>query len=688
MEEVKFELLAAALASPVHVPTGNKLHVAEAPVPFVAPVFHLLEGAKLGAGEVILIRASAAVGKTTLARALSAKRGIPILDLAKVPVATGSLIGILNDLKGSAPSIDAFHAGELPILIDALDEGRLSSGDNGLLSFIETSAELILQDRTHKKPKLLMLGRPEAIAYANLYLTDGGVEVTILDVGFFDEQGARALVHAYATSEANSESIYSVHQKPAELLITTYFLKIAAALGLASDELWTHSAGRSFAGYAPVLAAIGSLLPKIDNFADAQNRLSEVGTNSAWGVIESVLGSIALRDQGKVVDQLIQAGFKAPTVDVYSPIEQAALLLQFAQRLPLSGTGRLRLPANDSAKYIDQIQRFLPEHPFLKDGHFSNDVIASYILATAMINGWPIKDELLLRQLARQPFLWRSLKSSFGGTAIIEGEYLGYILSSFWSDPLTVDESVAVRDVEGDGGSFVEIVVRGEAVSFTATTPLHFYGQLRNVSVQTSESLSLVGVGDGSTRAFSFDGTNHVIGSVIDLRATELRIRGGSTWLDTEIVPASGQFTLVIQTGADYGWSEKLSSTYPFSTYASTISPNDDADDDELVNILAECASRTSAGTSINLFTDYSVAENDYLRSIYSKYGSKFTEVIATIVAEGFAQTNPIQAAGATKIRVRLKFPFSTLRDAARGNASNPDLVKLIELLRERLTSR
>lgn len=667
MEDVKFQELAAALAIPSHVALSNNLRIAEKPEPFVPPVFTIDDPASLLASEVILIRASAAVGKTTLARAISAERKIPILDLAKVPVATGSLVGILSDFKGSTPPIDAFHRSSLPLLVDALDEGRLNSGDNGLLSFIETSADLILRDRTSKKAKLVMLGRPEAVAYADLWLTDKGVSCTTLDVGFFDEAGAHELVHAYAKADAQPNSLYLVHRQPAEALVGTYFAKIAAALGLSLSELWDKPEGRSFAGYAPVLAAIGSLLPRIENFADAQNRLDEVGTASAWGVIESVIESIVVREQGKVCDQLAHAGLKSSTEGLYTPEEQAALLMQFTQRLPLAGTGHVRLATSDMAVYSDQVRRFLPEHPFLKDGKFSNDVIASYVLAKAITKGWKITDDGLLRQLARQPFLWRSLKATFNAETLLEGAFLGYILSSFWSDPLTQDEAVAVHDLAEGGGSFVEIDIRGESTRFTATTPLHFFGQMRNVTVETEETLNLIGVGDGSTRVFSLSGENKIVGSVINLHATELRLRAGSTWLDADVAPASGQFTLVVQDGVQFGWSEQLSSTYPFSSFASTLTPDAVQNDDELVSLLSDCAARAPTGTTITLFTDYSVAENDYLRSVYMRHGERFRTLISCLIDTGHAESTPIQASGSSKIRVRLKTPFGVLRDAARA---------------------
>lgn len=685
MEDVSFKELAQALVIPDHIPAGPNLSIAERPEPFVPPVFVKNCDKRLQDAEVLLVRASAAVGKSTLTRALSAERRLPVLDLARVPVATGSLIGLLSELRGDEPALEAFHAGKIPVLVDALDEGRLHSGDNGLLSFIETSAQLILQDRRCKRPKLVMLGRREAIAYAELYLADQGVEFCRLDVGFFDEEGARALVHAYARSSAKPGSLYLVHQLPAETLISTYFSKIANALEIPEDKLWQEQAGRSFAGYAPVLAAIGSLIPEIDNFQEAQNRLEEVGSTSAWGVIESVLQSIIARDQGKVVEQLVNAGVQGDTANLYSPIEQAALLMQYVQGLPLAGTGQIKLAPGDTTKYVDQVHRFIGEHPFLRDGKFSNDVIASYVLATAITNVWPIKDEQLLRQMARQPFLWRSVKSALKSDTIAEGKYLGFILSSFWSDPLTKDERVLVRDIDGDGGTFVEIVVRDDAVTFTATTPLHFYGQVRNVSIETTEPLSLVGVGDGASRVFTFDGNNRLVGSRIDLHATELRFRSGSTWLDAEVLPTAGQLSLVILKDVEYGWSDSLSRTYPFSNYPRTLTPESDAVDDELVALLGDCAARASAGTPLPMFPDYTVADNDYLQGVFAKHGKNFSTMIAVLVEEGFAQTSPIQAAGPSKIRVRLKTPFYDLLSAARGKSEDDALNKLMVKIRAQL---
>ena len=71
----------------------------------------------------------------------------PILDLAKVPVSAGSLHTLLADLEAADKSdpIAAFHEGRIPVIVDALDEGRLLSNETGIEQFLGSTAELIAE---------------------------------------------------------------------------------------------------------------------------------------------------------------------------------------------------------------------------------------------------------------------------------------------------------------------------------------------------------------------------------------------------------------------------------------------------------------------------------------------------------------------------------------------------------------
>ncbi|MGH6705029.1 MAG: hypothetical protein ACRECG_16735, partial [Bradyrhizobium sp.] len=131
MSDTALNVLTNLLSRPVHFPKVGKtgdFFVAEPPRPFVAPRLDIPgQDPAIIRKEIIFIEASAAVGKSTLARQVSATLQAPILDLAKVPVSTGSIRTLLTGLEAADNSdpVAAFHEGRIPVIIDALDEGRL-----------------------------------------------------------------------------------------------------------------------------------------------------------------------------------------------------------------------------------------------------------------------------------------------------------------------------------------------------------------------------------------------------------------------------------------------------------------------------------------------------------------------------------------------------------------------------------
>ena len=168
MSEIALNVLINVLSRPVHFPKAGqtgRLFIAEPPRPFVAPRLEIPgKDPSVIQKEIIFIEASAAVGKSTLARQVSATLKAPILDLAKVPVSTGSLHTLLTDLEAADKSdpVAAFHEGKIPVIIDALDEGRLLSNETGIECFLATTAELLLSNRSvTSRPKLVFLARFE-----------------------------------------------------------------------------------------------------------------------------------------------------------------------------------------------------------------------------------------------------------------------------------------------------------------------------------------------------------------------------------------------------------------------------------------------------------------------------------------------------------------------------------------------
>jgi hypothetical protein len=167
MDEVTFAALVAALAHPrMTLDERARFVIPPIPNPFVPPILRAPHNPDLLKSEVVYIQASAAVGKSTIAAALCAEANIPLLDLAIVPASTGTLKALVSGLPLSNP-IRAFHHAEVPVVIDALDEGRLLSGEAGFESFLQTTAEFLMEDRAvTDKPKLIFLGRYESIDLA------------------------------------------------------------------------------------------------------------------------------------------------------------------------------------------------------------------------------------------------------------------------------------------------------------------------------------------------------------------------------------------------------------------------------------------------------------------------------------------------------------------------------------------
>ncbi len=228
----------------------------------------------------------------------------------------------------------------------------------------------------------------ESIELARNWIEIASPDVTrtTVQVGFFDKNAAWELIEAYAalTAKTSPTSKYLGHEEAAKQVISAYFDAIENALGLAHGTLWTDVQGKAFAGYAPVLAAVGSLLALIENYITVANRLQKFGGHEAWTVIEAVLSEILVREQGKVREPL-QKQYKSTLPDqVYDAEEQMALLAQFVQNQPLEGAKRVVLPSAEMAKYQDMVQRHLPDHPFVRQHEFGNAVLGSAVLARAV----------------------------------------------------------------------------------------------------------------------------------------------------------------------------------------------------------------------------------------------------------------------------------------------------------------
>ncbi|MCH8998263.1 MAG: hypothetical protein IID48_08335 [Proteobacteria bacterium] len=252
--------------------SGVNLAVPDRPHPFVAPtatVDSCPQDEPPLDSDVIILTAPAAVGKSTFARALGAQSTLPLLDLAKVRVATHSLRGILSaELGTDGPR--RLQRGKFCLIIDALDEGRVLSGEKNYEEFLNTTFQLLLEapeEPRHKGPRLLIFGRQAAVELASIILELEAPDLTVslLTIDYFDESAATTLILEHARILDPSDKVRRF-EEPIRQTIKAFFDAIGAAIGSASNGLWQDRPGRAFVGYAPVLAALGTLIGLEKNY--------------------------------------------------------------------------------------------------------------------------------------------------------------------------------------------------------------------------------------------------------------------------------------------------------------------------------------------------------------------------------------------------------------------------------------
>jgi hypothetical protein len=387
------------------------------------------------------------------------------------------------------------------------------------------------------------------------------------------------------------------------------------------------------------------------------NRLKNYGGQEAWGVIETVLDEILKREQGKLVDPLSSQCKTTLPDSVYDVEEQLALLSQYVDGRPLEGSKRVTLPSQDMAKYQDMIQRQLPDHPFIRQRDFGNAVLGSVVSAHAIYKGQKATHDRLIN-LSRQPFLWRSISRLLIESALIDGDYLGYMLDSYWNDRLTEDavsSVVYIRPSESDGAALVNIP-SGRKVSFEVLLPIRFYGIAKNCDIDVAGKIILEGSGArGSGKDFRLQRVT-LISDAVGIEADIIRL-DGDIWMEAQEVSTPPHLRLV-RNGAKVGWGGQFAQLYPWNKEVADLrSPYDNQPFDKLNDLVNECAIRFPAGITLILNPDFSPVRDDpQTRWINRRFSADFPKLISLMQVHNLASSDPTFGAGSGKVKVR----FST----------------------------
>jgi len=698
MTRLDLEQLAEAVRGPagLELSSGARLQLPSAPQPFIPPKLVPTDSALPDsfAAEVIIISSPAAVGKSTVAAYLSAANSVPLLNLAEVHVSTSALVGLLaTDIVKPAGAIDALHEGQLTIIVDALDEGRLLSGDANFEAFLETTWELLLRDRSvTNRPKLILFGRDIAadLVDLSLKLSGNGISVSWLTLDFFDHDDATAVIEAHALETARSDGRSWSTSGPAKEVVAAFFDAIEGALRLEKGTLWQDREGKAFAGYAPVLAAIGSLLSREQNPARLKTALQHAGAERAWEVIVRVAEAILERErEEKVRPQLAREISGDVPPEAYDAQEQLTYLTQLAHGKPLRVTGRVPLTGRDAEIYRRMIEQHLPEHPFLQQGRLANEVLASIVLAYAVEEDLLYDTDLLiLREASRQPFLWRSVQRLLerDGSGWLVGSYVGCVLNSLWNDSIIEEVHVSARPSAEDS-DVAHIVVRESRNvewSIDALHPLELYEQIRDCDFLLEASTVWQGH-DGKKQGFpSFDlrgNLTFIVNGDLDIRASSVRIDGDARLMaDGLSQQANLQVTLTPRSGV--WWGGQFAETYPWNDYRSTLEPPIEIyEPTELELLVKRCAAHMPGSPSIILYRNFYPTDDRRFAWVEREFSAqKFSQLVRLMVDHGFARAEPAQASGPDpKVRIHFNVTWDRLLRALRSpRPQDSDLAELV----------
>ena len=451
---------------------------------FVEPTLRVLQGDPSTA-RVIVVSAPGAVGKSTLARAISVGSNAVLVDLAKTePLGGNFFVGGVANAFGPRALVDLYE-GRIALVVDALDEAQLKAGDEGF------SAGLLDLTKIIGQPEALpatILGRAAAAEEAWLILDDAGVNCCLLAIEFFDEQQAteflRRRLPVLAGAREATRNAFERHGPN--------FIELAIAV---RDRLASTSGGqdRRFSGYAPVLDAICSYALEEDDL-NPSSRLSELAFEGPIGLVERIAGDILQREQHKLTKQIEDAPPGFDLTALYSPTEQLARLAAVLFRDTGPAGPHIADPVFRQS-YERKVSEFGPQHPFLSaQGGPSSAAFAAFVLVWAITSGAAVPQAR--RALSDQPAL---------------GAGLFFELYMSWLDGADRDEPSQRRldlaDVGALHASFTTQAARGEVPT------LEISGEQGDEVVEvTFEMVSAVDGSDEDNRVYGpYESANNAV---------------------------------------------------------------------------------------------------------------------------------------------------------------------------------
>ncbi|MCC3300975.1 hypothetical protein [Arthrobacter sp. zg-Y895] len=425
----------------------------------------------------MLISAPAAMGKSITSAAIASRLGCPLFDLAEVTVGADTHIGTLSSvlkMSSFADLIAKWTTGEMPIVIDSLDEAPLRSGERAYLAFLDSIIETA---RRFERPagQIILLGRPQTIDFFSGYCESNGVPAPVWSLEALTLTSALDLIDIQLTQRLGESAAHRLHREPARRYWQDYLLRLGGLIAGNSAQIRAEEWGRvaDFLGYPPVVAALAPTLERnnysIGSYADGDRLQAHDRTEVLVKILEQLTDRESLKVQTHLAKMFGERLDKSTLLAMYAHEEQLQRVLGKLGYVGNAETPAV-LPDSLRGEYESSIDSFVDDHPFLNGADKAlprNVVFSDYVraLLDCEIAYIPVGVSSLLPHrglLPIGPFYARFVhyfSSRDGGVASLPSEDLVDDLVKSWqatvSDLATLSSSY--HHVE-DKPSFLELV--------------------------------------------------------------------------------------------------------------------------------------------------------------------------------------------------------------------------------------
>ena len=447
--------------------------------------------------KIILVSAPGAVGKTTLARRLAFGAGAMLVDLAEA-----AAVGASTMTGGLAKTglYDEFLRGEASLVVDGLDEARIRVTQAGFSAYMEDLIDLVSFAKNKECKPVVLFGRTGAVEESWLLLSEQGVEVPVLEIGYFDFEKAKEF------SVIQAEYIREVRHEPDERAIELLLNQL-------KDQ--TLPDGNSFIGYSPVLIAVAKRVadPSDPDYEkNTAHLISRIEREEEQITLAGIAQSILEREQTKI--RTLEFSDELLCEKLYSPKEQLARLVDRVYGGGLNFDLPDMLP-QDRQAYENALDTWVAQHPFL-DGvgqRPSSAVFGGLIAARALgaegeagrVLSTELNQSTLVNPFLAEFYLNDLREAQDASAPEIPALHVGLIYASVCAR-LSSGQTASLR-IEADGpvledeGAEVEVVVEGQntvSVDFKTDPMGHFRFGRRMQSVTMAAPMAELDLGGNS----------------------------------------------------------------------------------------------------------------------------------------------------------------------------------------------